>query len=164
MPKNIWEAFYNFSAKNINTIDFVSTVRVNKSLINDFDKLMMLWPTGPINITLPGQSDFAIMEFLVLAFLRCFNWDSLMLSIRGFIHEVQVRFINKYIIYDTFCLHHSSLILANKPWSMSCDPTENKVKTCHTSTGIIFKIQNIITDVTTSRGRTYVRITCFKRK
>ena len=41
------KAPHNFSAKNITAIDFVSTVRLNKPLTNDFVKLMILktmWP------------------------------------------------------------------------------------------------------------------------
>ena len=33
---------YNFSAKTITAVDFVSTVRLNKSSTNNFIKLMML--------------------------------------------------------------------------------------------------------------------------
>ena len=36
---------YNFSAKNISAVDFVSTVRLNKSSSNDFVK-------GPIHVVL----------------------------------------------------------------------------------------------------------------
>ena len=36
-----------FSAKNISTLDFRRTRRLNESLTNDFVKLMMLWTTGP---------------------------------------------------------------------------------------------------------------------
>ena len=36
-----------FSAKNISTLDFRRTRRLNESLINDFVKLTMLWTTGP---------------------------------------------------------------------------------------------------------------------
>ena len=36
-----------FSAKNISTLDFRRTRRLNESLTNDFIKLPMLWTTGP---------------------------------------------------------------------------------------------------------------------
>ena len=36
-----------FSAKNISTLDFRRTRRLNESLTNDFVKLTMLWTTGP---------------------------------------------------------------------------------------------------------------------
>ena len=36
-----------FSAKNISTLDFRPTRRLNESLTNDFVKLTMLWTTGP---------------------------------------------------------------------------------------------------------------------
>ena len=44
LPENvrIFSVLYNFSAKTTATIDFVSTVRLNKSLTNYFVKLMML--------------------------------------------------------------------------------------------------------------------------
>ena len=36
-----------FSAKNISTLDFRRTRKLNESLTNDFVKLTMLWTTGP---------------------------------------------------------------------------------------------------------------------
>ena len=41
------KAPHNFSAKNIAAIDFVNTDRLNKSSINDFVELSILWTTGP---------------------------------------------------------------------------------------------------------------------
>ena len=52
LAENMWGTFAlhcNFSAKNTCTavIDFVSTVRLNKSSTNDIGKLIMLCITGP---------------------------------------------------------------------------------------------------------------------
>ena len=44
----MWGAFLIFSAKNISTLDFRHTRRLNESLTNDFVKLTMLWTTGPL--------------------------------------------------------------------------------------------------------------------
>ena len=51
-------SFYIFSAKNISTLDFRHTRRLNESLTNDFVKLTMLWTTGPrmANSVDPDQS------------------------------------------------------------------------------------------------------------
>ena len=50
--RKMWGAFavqtpHIFSAKNISTLDFRRTRRLNESLTNDFVKLTMLWTTGP---------------------------------------------------------------------------------------------------------------------
>ena len=45
------KATHIFSAKNIAAVDFVSTIRLNKSLTKVFVKLMMLLTTGPGMLT-----------------------------------------------------------------------------------------------------------------
>ena len=47
LDKALLSCYNIFSAKNISTLDFRHTRRLNESLTNDFVKLTMLWTTGP---------------------------------------------------------------------------------------------------------------------
>ena len=57
-----------FSAKNISTLDFRRTRRLNESLTNDFVKLTMLWTSGPCY--LPTQN-FQVRRKKKNFFLLC---------------------------------------------------------------------------------------------
>ena len=68
---------YNFLAKNITAVVFVSTVRRNKSLPKDFVKLMMLWTTGlwlPLNVLSPLTESMTVYNTLALYLYAVNGW------------------------------------------------------------------------------------------
>ena len=65
-----------FSAKNISTLDFRRTRRLNESLTNDFVKLTMLWTTGPwTNFSM--VKPYCLNFRKITAFFGCQNFSSI---------------------------------------------------------------------------------------
>ena len=93
-----------FSAKNISTLDFRRTRRLNESLTNDFVKLTMLWTTGPRMFTVR----MLFVGFQVFHFNWILSSEILILH-----HTMQFSFYITVCLFlaDTVQDFHFSLII-----------------------------------------------------
>ena len=125
-----------FSAKNISTLDFRHTRRLNESLSNDFIKLTMLWTTGPriLNLHLATSTMVGndLMNYILFKSTSVVSglWsdvgraDNLALMINNMHGTIKVEFSYQVRLTHYF-LHFLCTILDQTPQQML------RIKSCY---------------------------------